>query len=81
VREQVDIVIDDLAATLVEAQATTDDAGIAAGTSRLAYLIDLEAAGTLTLLTIGVADDDAYAARAAMLTVMVALSTFTAPDG
>ena len=37
-------------------------------------------AGTLTLFTVGTAGDDIYAANAAVLTLMVGASTFTAPS-
>lgn len=79
VHEQVEVVVDGLPTTLVEATATADAAGVPAGTSRLAYLIDYGSAGTMMLSTTGTADDDTYASHAAVLTLMIGLSTFTAP--
>jgi hypothetical protein len=51
-----------------------------AGSSRLAYIIDYGSAGTLTMFTVGTAGEDIYAANAAVLTLMVGASTFTAPS-
>jgi hypothetical protein len=80
VRQRVDLTVDNLPATAVEAAATAEAAGIPVGTSRFAYLIDLGAAGTVTIWTTGAADDDAYAARIAVVTLMTGLSVFQAPS-
>lgn len=80
VRQQVELVVDGLAATLVEAEAI-DAPGVPAGVSRTAYLLDYGTAGTLTLATTGEADSELYAPHAAILTLMVGLSTFTPPEG
>jgi heat shock protein HslJ len=80
VREQVELSIDGLSATMVEAEATTDASGLAPGTSRLAYIIDYGATGTITLFTTGQAGDESYAAHAAIATLMVDQSTFVAPS-
>jgi heat shock protein HslJ len=80
VREQVELSIDGLSATMVEAEATTDASGLAPGTSRLAYIIDYGATGTVTLFTTGQAGDESYAAHAAIATLMVDQSTFVAPS-
>jgi heat shock protein HslJ len=79
VRQQVDLTVDGLPATLVEATALVDTVGVAVGTSRLVFLVDYGAAGTMGLFTSGATDDEAYAAHATILTLMVALSTFNAP--
>jgi heat shock protein HslJ len=81
VRQTVEVTVDGLPATMVEAEATADTGGVPAGTSRLAYLIDYGSAGTLTLFTLGASGDKTYAANAAVLTLMVGASTFTAPPG
>ena len=80
VRQQVELVVDGQAATLVEAEAIDAAAGIPVGVSRAAYLIDYGAAGTMTLATTGEADSELYAPHAAILTLMVGLSTFTPPE-
>jgi hypothetical protein len=67
-------------ATLVEAKATGSSAGIPAGSSRLAYIIDMGSAGTLTMSTVGTAGDQEYTANAAILTIMVSDSAFAAPS-
>jgi heat shock protein HslJ len=81
VRQTVEVTVDGLPATMVEAEATADTGGVPVGTSRLAYLVDYGTAGTLTLFTLGVSGDKTYAANAAVLTLMVGASTFSAPPG
>ena len=76
VRQRADLTLDNLPATLVEAAATTDAAGIPVGTSRFAYLINVGSAGTITVWTTGAQADEAYAAGAAVVTLMTALSVF-----
>jgi heat shock protein HslJ len=78
VHQQVDLTLDGLPAKLVEATATAESSGIPSGTSRLAYFIDVGAAGTLTLWTTGNADDPAYKSQAGVVTLMAALSVFQA---
>jgi len=63
----------------VEAEATADTGDVPAGTSRLAYFVDYGSAGTLTLFTLGASGDKIYAANAAVLTLMVGASMFSAP--
>ena len=79
IRQTVDLEIDGLPATMVEGETKAVTGNLEAGTSRLAYIVDYGSAGTLTLLTVGTAGDDIYAANAAVLTLMVGASTFTAP--
>jgi heat shock protein HslJ len=81
VRQTVEVTVDGLPATMVEAEATAETGGVPAGTSRLAYFVDYGSAGTLTLFTLGASGDKTYAANAAVLTLMVGASTFTAPPG
>jgi heat shock protein HslJ len=78
VRERVELTIDGLPTTLVEATATADMDGVGAGSSRLIYILDAGAAGTIALYTIGAADDPLYPSRAAVVTLMTAVSTFGA---
>ena len=63
----------------MEATSTSDKSGLPPGTRRLAYLVDVGLAGTVTLWTAGSASDDAYAANKGVVTLMVPLSTFRAP--
>jgi heat shock protein HslJ len=79
ITRQADVTISGLPATFVEAVALSDDAGLAVGTSRFAYLIDLGSAGTVTIATTGTAGDAAYVANSTVATLMAATSTFTAP--
>jgi heat shock protein HslJ len=79
VHQQVEVTVDGLPATMVEAAALVDSDGVAAGTSRLAVVLDYGSAGTMTAWTSGTADDEAYAAHVAMLTLMIGLSEFSAP--
>jgi heat shock protein HslJ len=81
VRQTVEVTVDGLPATMVEAEAIADVGGVPAGTSRLAYFVDYRSAGTLTLFTLGASGDKTYAANAAVLTLMVGASTFTVPPG
>ena len=80
IRQTVDLEIDGLPATMVEGETKAVTGNLEAGTSRLSYIVDYGSAGTLTLFTVGTAGDDIYAANAAVLTLMVGASTFTAPS-
>jgi hypothetical protein len=79
VRQTVELEVDGLKATMVEGETKAVTGALEAGTSRLAYIIHYGSAGTMTLFTVGTAGDDIYAANAAVLTLMVGASTFTAP--
>jgi heat shock protein HslJ len=80
VRQTVELEIDGLPATMVEGETKDVTGNLEAGTSRLAYLIDYGSAGTVTLFTVGAAGDEIYAANAAVLTLMLGASSFTAPS-
>ena len=80
VRQTVELEIDGLPATMVEGETKAATGNLEVGTSRVAYIIDYGSAGTLTLFTVGTAGDDIYAANAAVLTLMVGASTFSAPS-
>jgi hypothetical protein len=75
----VELEVDGLPATMVEGETKAVTGTMEAGTSRLAYFIDYGSAGTLQLFTVGTAGDETYAANAAVLTLMIGASTFTAP--
>ena len=74
-----DVTVGTLPATLVEAVAIAETAGVTVGTSSFAYIVDYGAAGTLVIRTIGTAGDPTYATNAAVATLMAASSTFTPP--
>jgi heat shock protein HslJ len=78
VQQQTQLTLDNLPATMVAATAASDAAGIPAGTSRVAYLVDVGAAGTVTLWTAGTAGDESFADYAAILSLMTEFSEFTA---
>jgi hypothetical protein len=79
VTRQNDVTVGGLAATLVEAVATAETAGVAVGTSSFAYIVDYGSAGTLTIRTTGTAGDPDYVSNTAVATLMAAKSTFTPP--
>ncbi|HEY3072294.1 MAG TPA: META domain-containing protein [Candidatus Limnocylindrales bacterium] len=79
VSDKADLTVDSLQAARVEATSTSDKSGLPPGTRRLAYLVDVGLAGTVTLWTAGSASDEAYAANKGVVTLMVPLSTFRAP--
>jgi heat shock protein HslJ len=79
VTESEDLSVDNLPTTLVEATAISDAAGIPAGTSRFAYLVDVRSAGTLVLWTTGTAGDEAYLTKQGVVTLMTELSVIQAP--
>jgi heat shock protein HslJ len=80
VSDKADLTIDSLRAARIEATSKADASGFPVGTLRLAYLVDVGAAGTVTLWTSSTAADDTYAANKGVATLMVALSTFRAPS-
>jgi heat shock protein HslJ len=79
VTESEDLSVDNLPTTLVEATAVSDAAGIPAGTSRFAYLVDVRSAGTLVLWTTGTAGDEAYLTKQGVVSLMTELSVIQAP--
>ncbi len=80
VTQQSDLTVDGLAATQVIATASSDAAGIPVGTSRVAYIVDVGPAGSVTMWTVGDAADEAFAQQAALLGLMTEFSEFTAPS-
>ena len=74
-----DVTIGGLAATLVEAVAIADTAGVPVGMSSFEYVVDYGSAGTLVIRTIGTAGDPAYVTNTGVATLMAAQSTFTPP--
>ena len=79
IRQTVELEIDGLPATMIEGETKDVTGNLEAGTSRLAYFIDYGSAGTVTIFTVGAAGDETDAANAAVMTLMVGASTFTAP--
>jgi heat shock protein HslJ len=79
VTQQSDLTVDGLAATQVIATASSDTAGIPVGMSRVAYVVDVGSAGSITMWTAGDAADEAFAQQAALLGLMTEFSEFTAP--
>lgn len=63
--------------TCIDATAVTDASGIAVGQSRGSCLIDVGAAGTVIIQTIGSATDPTYEAYSAVVLLMTLQSTFT----
>jgi heat shock protein HslJ len=78
VGQQIDLTLDGLAAIQVTATATSDAAGIPIGTSRVAYLVDVGSAGSMTMWTVGDEADEAFAQQAALLGLMAEFSEFVA---
>jgi hypothetical protein len=72
VSRQVDATIGGQPATVVEATATADTAGIPIGTARLAYVIELPGGGTMTIQTTGTAGDAAFATNSTVASLMAA---------
>jgi heat shock protein HslJ len=79
VTQQSDLTVDGLAATQVIATANSDAAGIPIGMSRVAYIVDVGSAGSISIWTAGDPADDAFAQQAALLGLMTEFSEFTAP--
>jgi hypothetical protein len=76
---QAPITIADHRAEVVEATALVDAPGITTGQTRLAYLIELDDANTMTIQTVGDATSDAYATNGTVTTLIAATATFPAP--
>jgi heat shock protein HslJ len=79
VTQESDLTLDGLPASQVIATASSDAAGIPVGMSRVAYIVDVGAAGSVTMWTTGTASDAAFAQQAALLGLMTEFSEFTAP--
>lgn len=68
----------DTKVTCVDAQALTDAAGIPKDSLSHACIVDVGTAGTVTIRTVGTAaEPEAFASRAALVSLMTQLSTFT----
>jgi len=80
VHEQLDVEVGGQPATVVEAQAVADADGVAAGSSRFAYLIDLGSNGTLMVWTQAATPDETYASNAVVVSLMVAVSPVVSPS-
>ena len=78
VTQKTPLTVDALPATLVEAVALTDAAGIPVGTTRFAYFVNVGASGTVTLWTQGNPDDAAYGSLTGVVSLMTGLSQFGA---
>jgi hypothetical protein len=78
VQQSSPLTLDNLEATMIAATANSDAAGIPVGTSRVAYLVNVGSAGTVTLWTAGSAGDEAFQENSAILSLMVAASAFQA---
>jgi hypothetical protein len=78
VTQKTPLTVDEVPATLVEAAALTDAAGIPVGTTRFAYLVDVGAGGTVTLWTQGDPSDPTFESLAGVVSLMTGLSQFGA---
>jgi hypothetical protein len=79
VRRNTELVVDELPANVVEAGAVVETDGVPAGTSRFAVFVDAGEYGTVRIWTTGPLGDRAYLARAAIVTLITALSVFQPP--
>jgi heat shock protein HslJ len=70
--------IDNLEATVVAATAVGDAAGVPAGTSRVTYIVNVGSAGSVAMWTDGAAGNQAFEDNSAILSLMVASTSFTA---
>jgi len=78
VTQKTPLTVDEVPATLVEAAALTNAAGIPVGTTRFAYLVDVGAGGTVTLWTQGDPSDPTFESLAGVVSLMTGLSQFGA---
>jgi heat shock protein HslJ len=67
------------AVTCIGAIAVVDSAGVAAGDESYACLANVQTAGTVVIRTTGAPGDEAFAEKAAVVSLMTMASTFTAP--
>ena len=80
VSQSQEYLVNNVPATLVEAQAVADTDGVPAGSWRFAYLVNLGSAGTLTMFTTGSTNDEAYDTRSAIVTLMMEAAVFAPVD-
>jgi len=67
-----------LDATAIAATSTADSAGIPAGTSRYAYIVNVGSSGTVTMWTQGIIGEGEFANDSTILSLMVSQSKFIA---
>ena len=80
VSQSQEYLVNNVPATLVEAQAVADTDGVPTGSWRFAYLVNLGSAGTLTMFTTGATNDEAYDTRSAIVTLMMEAAVFAPVD-
>ena len=80
VSQSQEYLVNNVPATLVEAQAVADTDGVPTGSWRFAYLVNLGSAGTLTMFTTGTTNDEAYDTRSAIVTLMTEAAVFAPVD-
>ena len=78
VTAQQTLTLSGLDATAIAATATSDSAGIPAGTSRYAYIVDVGSSGTVTMWTVGTVGEGEFANDSTILSLMVSQSKFIA---
>jgi heat shock protein HslJ len=78
VTQMTPLTVDALPATLVEATALTDAAGVPVGTTRFAYFVNVGASGTVTLWTQGNPADPTWESLTGVVSLMTGLSQFGA---
>jgi heat shock protein HslJ len=70
--------LDGLDATVVAATAKVAAGQVPAGSSRLAYIVDVGSSGTVTMWTVGIVGDAAFGQNSAILSLMADAATFVA---
>ena len=78
VQSQTPTTIDNLEATLIAATSNSDAAGIPTGTSQITYIVNVGSSGSVSMWTSGAATDQAFKDNSAILSLMVASTSFTA---
>ena len=78
VQSQTPTTIDNLEATLIAATSNSDAAGIPTGTSQITYIVNVGSSGSVSMWTSGAATDQVFKDNSAILSLMVASTSFTA---
>ncbi|MFL5771092.1 MAG: META domain-containing protein [Chloroflexota bacterium] len=78
VQAQTPATLDNLEATVIAETSAADAAGVAAGTARYVFIINVGSAGTVSMWTDGAGGDPLFKANVALLSLMVASSAFQA---
>ena len=78
VTAQETLTLSGLDATAIAATSTADSAGIPAGTSRYAYIVNVGSSGTVTMWTQGIIGEGEFANDSTILSLMVSQSKFIA---